>query len=101
MWEFLQHFSHFITAFATSNIDDDFCIRPLSNAVLGNRLARTERARNTSSAAFCNREESIQNTLTCDQRNIRTAAIYKRPRAANRPALKHGDFFFLFAHLQL
>ena len=52
MRKFLQHFGHFISAFAASNIDDHFRIRPLRNAVLGNGFSRTKRAGDAGRTTF-------------------------------------------------
>ena len=66
MRELLQHFSHFIAAFAASNVNDDLSICPFGDAVLGNSLSGAEGARYTSRTTLRNREVSIQNPLAGD-----------------------------------
>ena len=75
--EFLQHLGHLVAAFAAADVDDHMRICPFGDAVLGDRLAGAERARDAGRAALGDREECIQDALPGDERNV-------EPRGAGR-----------------
>ena len=62
--------------------------------MLGHGLSGTESARDRCRAAFCEREQSVKDTLSCDQRFGCRITLYGRTRDTDRPLLCHGDGFF-------
>ena len=66
--EIFQNLGHFISALAAADVDNDVRVGPLGNLVLGHGFARTKSAGNGCCTAFCNGEQSIQNTLSRHQR---------------------------------
>ena len=90
--EILQNLGHFISTLSTADIDDDICVRPLGDLVLGHGFSGTETTGNSGGAAFCDREHGIQDTLTCDQRPGCRETSFGRTGNTDRPFLAQGEF---------
>src|ERR1041385_4622992 len=68
--------------------------------MLGNGLARAERAGNACRTTLRDWEEGVQNPLPRDQGNVMPEAPHKWTRPANGPTLQHRYFFFLLTSFQ-
>ena len=90
--EFLQYLSHLVSAFTAADIDDNICIGPLGDLVLGHGFSGTETTRDSGSTAFCDREHGIQDTLTGDQRFGCRETSFGRTGNTDRPFLAQGEF---------
>ena len=90
--EFLQYLSHLVSTFTAADIDDNICIGPLGDLVLGHGFSGTETTGNSGGAAFCDWEHGIQDTLTGDQRPGCRETSFGRTGNTDRPFLAQGEF---------
>src|SRR5208337_3825531 len=75
--------------FSAADVDHDLGVRPFCQLLLGDRLAAPERPGDCGSAALCNREEAVEDTLTGDQRDRRVLLLHHGAGDTDRPALDH------------
>ena len=92
--EILKNLCHLVSTLTTADVDDDICVRPLGDLVLGHGFSGSESSRNSSSAALGNREKSIQDTLAGKKRNACRETFVGRSRHTDRPFLCKCQFFF-------
>ena len=85
--ELVKNVGHLIATFPAADIDYNICLRPFCQLVLDNGLAASEGSRNGGNSSLCNREEGIDNPLSCDQRLFRRQLFQIRAALAHRPFL--------------
>ena len=93
--EFFQNLGHLISTLTTSDIDDDICIGPLGDLMLGHCLSGSESAWDGSSTALCDREHGINDTLSGNKWNGCRETVMRRSWCTDRPVLGHCQLFLL------
>ena len=66
--EFHQNIGHFITTFATANVDNDVGIGPFCQLMLYNGFTGTKWPWNSGDTALSDREQRVNDALARDQR---------------------------------
>ena len=90
--EFFQNLCHLVSSLAAADIDDNICIGPLGDLMLGHGFPGTETTGDSGCTAFCDREHGIQDTLTGDQWLGCRETSFGRAGNADRPFLAQGQF---------
>ena len=92
--EILQNLRHLVSSLTAADINDQICIRPFCDCVLSHGLTGTETAGDRRSAALCDREQGIQDTLSGYKRAGCRMSFLIRSGNTDRPFLGHGQLFY-------
>ena len=93
--ELFQHLGHFVSPFTATDVDDDVCIAPLCQLVLGHGLAGAEPAGDGGCAALGDGKKGVDDPLSGDQRPFNGEPLLDGTGVTDRPFLTEGQLFLL------
>jgi hypothetical protein len=88
--ELHKYFSHLVTALTATDVDNDVRVGVLGQGLRNDSLTATEGTGNSSGTTLDAREQGIENTLTSEERVVRSKLLGARTRSSDGPNLHHG-----------
>ncbi len=98
--EFFQDFSHLISSFTTSDINNNLAVRVLWKGLRNAGFTATKGSRNGTGSTKDRWEHSIQYSLSSNQGNITSKFFNNWSRLPDRPFMTHWIFGSLSINLQ-
>src|SRR5919197_1558511 len=93
MRKFNKDFSHFVSTFATSNVNYYLRVGPLSDLMQRNSLTCTESSGDSTCPTLCNWKICVNYTLPSNQRYLGVISFSVRSWLSNGPLMIHLKFY--------
>ena len=88
-WEFFQDFSHFISSFSTTDVDNDLTVGMFRQGLGNTSFSTSEGAGNSTGSSQNWREHGVQDSLTSNQGNISCKFFNNGSGLSDRPFVTH------------
>jgi hypothetical protein len=93
--EIIEHFSHLISTFSTSDVDNALRVRVLGQGLRDTSLTTSESSGNSAGSSLDRGEEGIEHTLSSQKGSVSSKFLSDGSGVTHGPEVRHGEIGML------